>query len=187
MKTLSILTALAAFLLAGCAATSNAGGAGADEKPFGGAGSVDYAAALWKQLSKQRLVGPAATLGKHYQGVHPHGTVLDTIEGTVEVGGHQGTVIVKRNYGGEGVSIANAANDPGKYLQAVTVMFKREAGYDAENKDWFWAKYTPAGAVMDNPKGVALAGRVAKGKQQGCIACHKAAPGGDLVYLHDRY
>ncbi len=32
-----------------------------------------------------------------------------------------------------------------------------------------------------------LAGRVAKGKPKGCIACHRGAAGGDYVYTHDRY
>jgi len=32
-----------------------------------------------------------------------------------------------------------------------------------------------------------LAGRVAKGAPTGCIACHKAAPGGDYIFNHDRY
>jgi len=29
---------------------------------------------------------------------------------------------------------------------AVTVMLQREPGYDAENNDWFWAKY-----ALDGP------------------------------------
>ena len=66
-------------------------------------------------------------------------------------------------------------------------MFRREKGYDADNKDWFWAKYKPDGSLDTNPKGMQLAGRVAKGAAQGCIACHKAAPGGDLVFNNDRY
>ena len=78
------------------------------------------------------------------------------------------------------------ANDPVKYLKAVTVMFKRP-GYDAETKDWFWVKYAPNGKVLNNPKGVALAGKVGKGGNAGCVACHRAAPGGDLVFNHDRY
>ena len=32
-----------------------------------------------------------------------------------------------------------------------------------------------------------LAGRVAKGAPKGCIACHRAAPGGDLVFNNDRF
>ena len=62
-----------------------------------------------------------------------------------------------------------------EHLAAITVMFKREDGYDAENKNWFWAKYLPDGSLDKNPKGMQLAGRVAKGNASGgCIACHSA-------------
>ena len=47
--------------------------------------------------------------------------------------------------------------------------------------------HLPEGSLDQNPKGIPLAGRVAKGMDQGCIACHKAAPGGDYVFNHDRY
>ena len=66
-------------------------------------------------------------------------------------------------------------------------MYKREAGYDPEDGDWFWAKYNPDDTVQKNPAGVALAGRVAKGAPHGCIACHSEAPGGDLIFTHDRF
>ncbi|MDH3638079.1 MAG: cytochrome P460 family protein [Gammaproteobacteria bacterium] len=148
---------------------------------------MQYSQDLWKALEQANLIGANATLGKHYQGVHPHGAILDTIEAGVTVNGHQGHVIVKRNYGGEDASIEKVANDPGKYLGAITVMFKREAGYDPENGDWFWAKYLPSGDLDKNPKGVQLAGRVAKGMTQGCIACHTGAPGKDMVFLHNRF
>lgn len=157
-----------------------------DDQPFGGPDSIQYSNTLWQSLEQANLIGANATLGKHYQGVHPHGAVLDTIEGRVSVDGHQGHVIVKRNYGGEGVSVENAANAPDKYLGAITVMFKREPGYDPENGDWFWAKYLPNGELDKNPMGMQLAGRVAKGESQGCIACHSGAPGKDMVFLHDR-
>ncbi len=64
-------------------------------------------------------------------------------------------------------------------------MYKRK-GYDADNQDWFWAKFKPDGSLHTNPKGVKLAGRIAKGMEMGCIACHSAAPGGDMVFNHDR-
>ncbi|GMR03831.1 MAG: hypothetical protein BMS9Abin22_336 [Gammaproteobacteria bacterium] len=158
-----------------------------DNMPFGGPDSLKYAGKLWRALVKTNLVGDNATTSKPYKGTHPHGAVLDTIESTVKVKGHRGAVIIKRNYGGKKVSVGKVANDPKKYLKAVTVMFKREKGYDPEDRDWFWVKYSPKGDVLKNPKGMSLAGRVAKGKPKGCIACHRAAPGGDLVYLHDRY
>ena len=79
------------------------------------------------------------------------------------------TIIVKRNYGGEGVSIANVANDPAKYLKAVTVMLKRP-GYDPETGDWFWAKYNADGSIAK------------EGKVAGCIGCHTAAINNDWIF-----
>ncbi len=116
--------------------------------------------------------------------MHPHGAVLTNATSSVEVNGHSGKVIVKKNYGGEGVSVDAVAKDPAKYLKAVTVMFQREDGYDAENQNWFWAKFTANGGLHKNDKGMMLAGRIAKGKPQGCIACHTAAPGGDMIYTN---
>ena len=60
---------------------------------------------------------------------------------------------MKNNYGGDGVSEQTVANDPGGNLGAVTVMYKREGGYDPDNADWFWAKYKPDGSLDVNPKG----------------------------------
>jgi len=36
-----------------------------------------------------------------------------------------------------------------------------------------------------NPKGMQLAGRVAKGAEKGCIACHGSAPGDDYLFTTD--
>jgi hypothetical protein len=153
--------------------------------PFGGDEDVKYSQDLWEMLVKAGLVGPDAVMSQPYDGQAPHGAVLDTIDSTVTVNGTTGAVIVKRNYGGPDVSVGAVATDPAKYLKAVTVMFKRK-GYDADDKDWFWAKYKPDGSLDANPAGMQLAGKVAKGKPKGCIACHTAAPGGDLVFKHDR-
>jgi hypothetical protein len=42
-------------------------------------------------------------------------------------------------------------------------MFKREAAYDTQILDWFWAKRTPAVDIDKNPKVAFLAGRVCGG------------------------
>ena len=173
---------LAVVALVACATNGSK-----EDMPFGGDDSTAYADDLWGQLGSAKLVGVSMMVSKPYQGQHPHGAVLDTIEGTLKVQGHTGMVIVKRNYGGEGVSIENVANDPGAYLKAITVMFKREAGYDPENNDWFWAEYKTDGSLDQNEAGMSLAGRVAKGKPKGCIACHSNAPGGDMVFNNDRH
>ena len=156
-------------------------------QPFGGDDSVAYAQELWRNLAGLRLVGPGAITAKPYEGTHPHGIVLVTYESEVQVGEHTGIAIVKNNYAGAGVSESSVADQPDQNLDSVTVMFKREKGYDPDNADWFWVKYQPDGSLHVNTEGVSLAGRIAKGKRQGCIACHKLAPGNDLVYNHNRY
>ena len=154
--------------------------------PFGGADDMAYAGKLWSAMEKDGLAGSGAIVSTPYTGVHPHGAILDTLDAMTTVDGKRNIVLVKRNYGGKGITKQAVASDPGKWLKAVTVMYKRP-GYDPEDKDWFWVKYAPNGSVLKNPKGMSLAGRVAKGAPAGCIACHKAAPGGDFVFNHDRY
>ncbi len=156
----------------------------AGEMAFSGPDSVAYSEKLWSALAGLNLVGKSAQPDKPYKGTHPHGAVLETLTSAATVDGHKGKVVVKRNYGGEGVSMDAVGADRNKYIKAVTVMFKRENGYDADNQDWFWAKYKPDGSLHTNPKGMMLAGRVAKGKPKGCISCHTAAPGGDYIFTN---
>ncbi|BAN69043.1 cytochrome P460 family protein [endosymbiont of unidentified scaly snail isolate Monju] len=177
----SLVTAACAGPYGSTGRSSQASGA-----PFGTVEDLHYAQVLWQHLRQRRLVGENAIHGTPYTGTHPHGAILDTLGVVIRVGHDTGPVIVKRNYGGKGVSKATVANTPERYLKAVTVMFKRP-GYDPANRDWFWVKYAPDGSVLKNPKGMALAGRVAKGSAKGCIACHRTAPGSDLVFNHDRY
>jgi hypothetical protein len=101
--------------------------------------------------------------------------------------GCEAAVIVKKNYMGEGISIESVATNPALFLDAVTVMFRRESGYDSDNQDWFWAKYRADGTLHANPRGRLLAERVAKNPEDGCIGCHQFAPGDDFVFLHDRF
>lgn len=157
----------------------------AQAAPFGETQDVAYSQSLWSVLTKGGYAGENAINGTPYIGQAPHGAVLDTLDGVITVKGDTGAVIVKRNYGGKGVSKTAVANDPDKYLKAITVMFKRK-GYDPETQDWFWVKYKPDGSLHTNPKGMMLAGKVAKGMPKGCIACHTAAPGGDFVFNNDR-
>ena len=154
--------------------------------PFGGTEDQTFGKKLWNSLVRNGLAGNNRMVSRPYQGQHPHGAILDTIEGTLTIDGEQGAVIVKNNYGGEGVSIESVSNDPDAYLAAVTVMFQRD-GYDPDNNDWFWAKYLPDGSFDTNAAGMPLTGRVAKGMPEGCIACHTGAPGGDRVFINDRY
>lgn len=158
----------------------------ADNAPFGGPNSVSYAEALWTELETVRLVGDNAIHSNFYEGIEPHGFVLEVFDADLTIGDHTGRVVVKRNYGPAGVAPEDVSNDPAGHLAAVTVMYRREAGYDEDNKNWFWAKYLPNGDLDKNPKDMQLAGRVAKGADVGCIACHSAAPGEDYLFITDR-
>jgi hypothetical protein len=63
-----------------------------------------------------------------------------------------------KNYGAPEVSKQAVANDPDRFLKAITAMFRRAAGYDLEGQDWFWVKNTPDGSVLSNPNGMKLGG-----------------------------
>ncbi len=154
--------------------------------PFGEKEDQDYAGKLWKAMTAAKLVGKNSINTRPYEGQAPHGAILQTIDTSIKVGGHTGRLIVKRNYGPGGITINQVWSDPAKHLKAVTVMFKREKGYDKDNQDWFWVKYKASGELDKNPKGMMLAGRVAKGADKGCIACHSGADGKDYLFINDK-
>lgn len=159
----------------------------AQDAPFGNPEDTDYASELWSVMEELGLAGVEsanAVRGFPYEGIEPHGFVLDTLYTDAEVNGHTGALVVKRNYGPEGVSVPEVQADAAGHLDAITVMFKREEGYDEENNDWFWAKYLPDGSLDQNEAGMELAGRVAKGMDAGCIACHTAA-GDNMLFTTD--
>lgn len=155
----------------------------ASHAPFGGEEDTAYAEKLWAVLDENRLVGDDAIKVWPFDGNEPHGAIQEVLATNATIDGHTGRLLVKRNHGGEGVTVEAVYDNPTEHLAAITVMFKREEGYDPENQDWFWAKYLPSGELDKNPKGVQLAGRVAKGMDQGCIACHTGAGGADLEVL----
>ncbi len=186
-KILIPLASIALLALAACSGSmdkKDTMNADAMAMPFSGPDSVSYAEELWSAIGASKMVGSGISGNAPYKGVHPHGAVLTTDTSKVKVSGHKSEVIVKKNFRGEGLTIDAVNADPAKYLKSITVMFKREKGYDPESKNWFWAKYKPDGQLFVNPKGMQLAGRVAKGKPKGCIACHQAAPGGDFVFTN---
>ena len=147
--------------------------------PFGNAEDIDYAKQLWAKMEARGLNSTPANL---YVGGPPHGPVREVLEAVID--GKR--IIAKRNFGGEGVSVEAVSQNRAAFLKAVTVMAKREDGYDAKNGNWFWVKYKPNGNLHTNAKGMKLAGRVAKGMDKGCIACHQSASGNDLVFAHNK-
>jgi len=155
---------------------------------FGEERHTNFAHELWMVLENADLVGKDAMVSAAYKGMHPHGAILDTVELSVTVDGSRQPVIIKRNYGGAGVSIDAVNDNPNKWLAAVTVMY-RIPGYDPKANDWFWAKYLPDGSLDKTPTGMKLAGQVARTGDEvgGCIGCHSSAPGDDFVFLNDKY
>lgn len=175
---------VSASFLTGCARLKVNTAANAAQIPYGDPQNVAYAKELWAALASAQLVGSNAKPAKlhPYNGPAPHGAVLETITSSVSVRAQKGKVVVKRNYGTGKVAIGTVKANRGQYLNTVDVMYKREAGYDPDNNDWFWVKYRPDGTLQANPIGVRLAGRVAKGMDRGCIACHSKARGNDYLF-----
>lgn len=155
----------------------------AQDAQFGTDTDAEYAQLLWEVMTSSGLAGEGAIMSVPYDGSAPHGMMLETFYSKATIDGHTGDLIVKRNYGPEGVDADMILADPAKHLGAVTVMFRREAGYDNDNANWFWVKYLPDGTLDKNPKGIRLAGRVAKGADAGCIACHSGAD--DYLFTTD--
>ena len=183
MKRLTVGAAAFAVAVAGFAVFGT--GVKAQDPLFGDAESVEFALAVWEAMEDQKLVGENAIRAFPYVGGPPHGDILVTLESMLSVGGRTATVIVKKNYTLEFATVEDVANNPGQQHD-VTVMFRREAGYDDDNHDWFWAKYTADGEILAGPPGP-LAGRVYKGLEAGCIACPSNAPGGDMAFINDRH
>ena len=172
-------------LISAALAMSLGGTAGlAQDMAFGSDADRDYAAEIWTYMQDSKLAGPDMIRTSPYEGTDPHGMMLETFYTTATINGHEGDLIVKRNFGPVGVTEDEVLRDPDTHLAAYTIMFRREAGYDPEDQDWFWVKYLPDGSLDQTPNGMAMAGKVAKGMDEGCIACHKAA-GDDMVFTSD--
>ena len=159
----------------------------AGEPPMGTAADVAYAHVLWRTLAVAGLVGPQARpLKPFFGGAKPHGMILEVSYRDLLVGAHTGFLVLKRNYNGEDVSVENVTRDRARYLTSITVMYRREKGYDPDNQDWFWVKYRPEGSLFHNPEGMQMAGRILKqataAESRGCIYCHASAGGGDYVF-----
>lgn len=161
-----------------------------DGSPYGTVSEIGYAAQLWEALVSTNMVGSEAIPNEpFFGGARPHGMILEIAQGNVLVNDHSGFVIVKKNYNGTNVSVATVKQNRNRYLDSITVMFRREAHYDDDNQNWFWAKYKPDGTLFEkivNAQRIPLAGRLMKGKTQeenrGCIYCHSSAGGGDYVF-----
>ncbi len=177
-----LLLALVLSLVVCFALVANRPASSEQHMAFGGDEDVQFAKDLWKAIDGYMDWPMGSGV---YEGVSPHGKFLRLYYNVVNVGDDYYHVIVKDNFGGEGATMKSVSSDPGKYLAAVTVMVQMEKGYDPENEDWYYVKYMADGSIDENPQGMAMAGRVAKGTDKGCIACHAKAKGGDYVFTND--
>jgi hypothetical protein len=153
------------------------------ETAYGGVRDVTFASMIWPELARY---GTWLMRSDYLPGKSPHGDFVRVYYNTVNLNGTPYHVLLKENFGGEGAALVTVAKEPAKYLKALTVMIQREAGYDPDNRNWFWVKYNPDGTVAADEKGLVLAGRIAKGQAVGCIACHANARGGDYIFTNDK-
>jgi len=175
-----LIPLLLAACLAACSqdtGTSDGDGSTAQAagKPFGTQSHVQRAERIWsQQMSDYRTWSAYPGFDGWQDGQGPHGAKLKYFVNEVAAGDPtaDGAVIVKENY--------SAERDDA--LTSVTIM-KRIAGFAPDHADWFWVKYGPGGEVLENPKGLPLAGRV--GVDEGCISCHSKARGDDYLFAND--
>ncbi len=101
----SLISAALTLLLGGTATM-------AQDMPFGSAADADYAGDIWAYMQESRLVGPGMIRTSPYEGTDPHGMMLETFYTTATINGHEGDLIVKRNFGPVGVSEDEVLRDP---------------------------------------------------------------------------
>lgn len=172
---------IAASLLALALSTGHVMAQDATAEAFGSEEDVKYAELIWEVMAAERLAGPGMLMTVPYEGTNPHGTLLETYFTRATIDGYEGDLVVKRNYGAKDIDADKVLSDPQKYLGAYTVMFRREAGYDPDNGDWFWIRYKKDGSISRTKKdGPFMAGRLA----ERCSDCHQGA-GDDLIFTSD--
>ncbi len=155
--------------------------------PFGQEEDVAFAKKLWTAMDGY----PEWPIkSKVYPGQTPHGAFIRMFYNMVSVDGKPYHTIIKENFMGKDAD-GNELNpeiiskSTKKYLGTLTIMVQRETGYDPDNNNWFWVKYNPDGTIAKNPMDILLAGRVAKGMDAGCIACHTGAKDNDYLFVND--
>lgn len=174
-------TLAVAVVALGALAIAPTVGCGQDT-PFGSPADVDFAHALWEGMNGYDNWLLTTDV---YPGASPHGMFLRMYYNVITIGGEPYHVIVKDNFGGKDLTMEMVKANQADHLAAVTVMVQREAGYDPDNNDWFWVKFGSDGVIDKTEDGAMLAGRVAKGMNMGCIACHVNAGGGDYLFTND--
>lgn len=141
-----------------------------------------YAAKVWKYMEKNNLIGEDRIRSFPFIGSRPHGSIQEVISTSANIDGHQGKLIVKHNYGSKKnlTPISVYADAQNQNYEALTIMFKREAGYDSKNNDWFWAEYKANGQV------IVYQGKHLSGRSELCLGCHTPLGGPDKEVLNGR-
>lgn len=102
-----------------------------------------------------------------YPGNSPHGDLLrlfiDETAASAPLEPKHGSTIVKENFNED------------EELLSITVM-KRIEGFDPENGDWWYARYTADGEITTAD------GKPVAGKVESCVNCHRASEGADFVF-----
>lgn len=126
----------------------------------------------WLKVNPETITGDSTgLLGRAHEGasgfreVYVNARGEDASNGSAALPYPQGTVIVKESY-------ADSNGDKGR-MSGLTIMAKRESGYDPENGNWEYLQVTPAGKIR------------AQGRLSGCISCHAAAQN-DFVFTDNR-
>ena len=135
-------------------------------KSLGTPADQENADSLWQAMSGHEQWAPFEGHEGLQPGVSPHGkfvrVFVNPIGADTQEAPAYGTIIVKENYSSEDLTS----------LESLTIM-QRSEGYDPDNDDWFWARYTPAGELTHS------------GKVESCSNCHFDAGGDDFVFLND--
>ena len=117
----------------------------------------------WVKVNSQTITGDeTGVLGKAHAGAAGFREVYANSAGAAGPPYAEGSIIVKDSFKNDGGNKGD--------LAAVTIMVKRESGYDSDNGDW---EYIMLNAKMKNQ---------AQGKLSSCIACHAAAEDMDYIF-----
>ncbi len=135
-------------------------------KSLGTPEDQDEAGSLWSRMQGYSSWGQAQSFSGLQPSHSPHGKFVQVYINEVGLRSladpAPGTIIVKEGFGNE--------NPDSK--KAITVM-ERIQGYDPDNGDWFWARYSPSGELTH------------AGKVSMCADCHFDAEGDDFLFIND--
>lgn len=128
----------------------------------------------WVKVNARPITGDdTGTLGRNvhqgatgFRDVYVNSVGASVATGETDGDFPVGTILVKNSFEDDGGSAGDLAD--------ITVMVKREAGYDPENGDWEYMMLTSTMRVRS------------QGVINNCVACHTAAAANDYAFLNYR-